>query len=123
MASRFLGQIEVIDIHVKCLSGEPIRVQVMAGKEGLKPSSKPEQVAKFIQGAMQKLDSLVDASTAAAIMSACGDECAMHNQTPILRARARSRKYASLDAFLEAEQSHPPSGMRFERDGEHVLYQ
>jgi hypothetical protein len=117
----YLKHLEEIARQVERLAGPEVRAQVMAGSEVLKGSSRPAEIAHWVQGAMDRLDALVDAETAGRIMLACGQNCARVNKTPLERAQARRRKSVTLDAFLEAEQRHPPAGTRLVREGD-VLY-
>jgi hypothetical protein len=120
--ARYLKQVEELGRQVEQWAGAEVRAQVMAGSEALKASSKPADIAHWVQGAMQRLDALVDEETRCRIMRGCGYNCAHENSTPIARAVARRKKYATLDAFLEAEQRKPPVGTRLVREG-NVLYQ
>lgn len=120
--SRKLFQINEIGNQVAQYSGEEVRQQVMAGSEKLTDSAKPEKVALWVKGAIERLDALVDAPTRNEIMSECGYNCALANQRPIQMAQKRRKKYASLDEFLDDEIRNPPAGTRLEREGE-VLYQ
>lgn len=103
-------------------AGLDIARQVMAGSETLKDSSKLPKVATWMQGAMERLDSLVDEGTRAQIMIQCGQNCALMNKGVIEKARARRRKYPNDDAYIDAEQQNPPPGSRVVREGD-TLYQ
>ncbi len=113
-----LGAIQELAGNVERFAG----VQVMQGSDQLKESTKPDKLAAWVQGAMQRLDALVEEPTRRQIMSECGNNCARVNSRPIKGAVARRAKFASLDEFLAAMQAKPPSGMRFSREGEY-LYQ
>ncbi len=119
---RISGQMQTLAEVIENVAGNDVREQVMAGSETLKASTKPERIALWTQGAIARLDGLVDEAAREQIMETCGETCARINATPIERARARRRKCADLDAFLEGEQKNPPSGMRFSREGD-LLYQ
>jgi len=120
--AQYLEQIKEIGRQVEQLAGSEVRAQVMAGSEVLKGTSKPDEIAHWVQGAMARLDALVEPEVASRIMLACGYNCARMNKTPLERAKARRRKFKTLDEFLEAEQRHPPAGTRLVHEGD-VLYQ
>ncbi len=121
MAGR-LGAIDELAGNVERLAGKQVRDEVMQGSDQLKESSKPEKVAVWVQGAMQRLDTLVDEPTRSQIMGECGRNCARINSRPIKAAIARRAKFDTLDDFLAAEQSKPPPGTRLLREG-NSLYQ
>lgn len=120
--SHVHGPIREIGENVERFAGADAREQVMEGSERIGDSSKPEKVALWTKGAMERLDALVDEGTRNQIMVQCGYNCAMMNKGPIEKAKARRRKYATVDEFLEAEQRKPPAGTRLVREGD-VLYQ
>ncbi len=117
-----LGQLHQIAGNVERFAGEHVKKKVMQGSERITASAKPAQVALWVKGAMERLDTLVDEDTRNQIMMNCGHNCAVVNKSPIERAKARRRKYNTEDEFLEAEQRKPPAGMRLARQGD-VLYQ
>jgi hypothetical protein len=120
--ARPLLQIREIGANVERVAGEKVRQEVLAGSERLTASSRPEEVARWVQGAMERLDALVDPEARNQIMLACGHNCARVNKRPLEQARARRARYASLDEFLAAEQRKSPAGMRLVREGD-VVYQ
>ena len=122
MAKGCAIQINIIGEHVARLAGEQAREQVMAGSEAITASSSPAKVACWVQGAMARLDALVDEETRRRIMGDCGRNCALAHQGTIDRRKAQRRRYATEDAFLEAEQRNPAVGMRLVREGD-VVYQ
>ena len=122
MAKGCVFQIVEIGENIERLAGEEIRQKVMAGSEQITASSKPDVVAAWVKGAMERLDALVTEQAKDQIMVNCGHNCAIVNKTPIERAIFRRKKYPTLDEFLEAEQRKPPAGMRLSRE-ENLLYQ
>jgi hypothetical protein len=116
-----LGQIQVLGANVERFAGKEVRDQVMAGSAQLTASTKPDKVAHWVQGAMERLDALTDEATRAQIMVNCGYNCAGVNPRPLKAAQARRKKFATLDAFLEAEERKPPKGTRLVREGD-TLY-
>lgn len=117
-----LGAIQELAGNVERFAGAQVRAQVMQGADQLKESTKPDKLAVWVQGAMRRLDALVDGPTRRQIMSECGYNCARINSRPTKAAVARRAKFATLDEFLAAEQAEPPAGTRIRREGEY-LYQ
>jgi hypothetical protein len=115
-------QIREIGENVEHLAGEEVRKKVMEGSEQISTSRNPEEIARWVRGAIEKLDTLVDEATRNQVMLNCGYNCALANRSPMERAKARRRKFETLDEFLEVEQRHPPAGTRLAREGD-VLYQ
>lgn len=120
--AQHVAQIQEIGQTVERLAGEEIAQQVMAGSEAIKASTKPPKVAAWVKGAMERLDTLTAEPVRAQIMIECGYNCAIANGGVIQRAQARRRKFATNEAFLEAEQQNPPAGTRLVLDG-NTLYQ
>jgi hypothetical protein len=118
MSRARLMQIQTIQQNIKALAGEAICAEVMDGSEQFTALTRPNEVAAWVQVAMARLDRLVDQETRIRIMSRCGYNCALINNTVIKKAKSRRRKSATLDAFLEAEQQHPPEGTRLTREGD-----
>jgi len=119
---RLIPQIDEIQRNIERLAGPEVARQVMEGREQLKDSTKPPKIAMWVQGAMERLDALVDQTTREQVMLNCGYNCALVNGVAIKRAVARRKKHSTIDAFLEAEQQAPPTGTRLVREGD-VVYQ
>ncbi|MCX5970223.1 MAG: DUF6144 family protein [Coprothermobacterota bacterium] len=100
------------------LAGADTVRQVMTGNEVITASSKPAKVAVWVQGAMERLDRLVDAETRNRIMNRCGVNCAAAHQEVIRLAKNRRTKAGNLEAFLTEEERNPPAGTRLQRQGE-----
>lgn len=114
--------LQAIEQNIEQLAGPEIRELVLAGHDNITDSTKPEKVAKWMQGVSERLDAHVDEPMRNQIMSNCGYNCAFHNYTAVKRTVARRQKFDSLDRFLEAEQQNPPTGTRLVREGD-MLYQ
>jgi hypothetical protein len=114
--------IEAIEQNIEQLAGADVRQEVMAGREKITDSTKPEKVARWMKGVMERLDAHVDETTRSQIMLNCGYNCILHNNGVVKKAKARRAKFDSLDSFLEAEQQNPPAGTRLAREGG-MLYQ
>jgi hypothetical protein len=69
-------------------------------------------VARWVAGAIDRLDQAAPAETAGAIMEACGANCAAVNHGAIARAIARRQKYRSEEEFLATELKKPMAGTR-----------
>jgi hypothetical protein len=65
-------------------------------------------VARWVAGAIDRLDQAAPTETASAIMEACGANCAAVNDGAI----ARRQKYRSEEEFLAAELKKPMAGTR-----------
>lgn len=107
--------------HIGCLAGEGARAAVMAACEGIATASE-EEVARWLQGAIERFDALIDEGTRTRIMEQCGLACAEMNRDHVERALARRNEFDSLDAFIEAEEGNEAQGFYLERDGD-VVYQ
>jgi len=119
---REYGMIKSIGACIRRFAGEATERKVMEGSEKISPKTGKTEIAKWVKGAMERLDALVDEGTRFQIMENCGHNCAYVNLRVIERARARRRKYKSIDEFLEAEQQSPMRGTKLLREG-NVLYQ
>jgi hypothetical protein len=117
MSKNTVSQIVEIAESVECLAGREVREKVMRDGQRINASTKPEKVAEWVKGAMERLDALVDPDVRNAILMHCGANCAAVNKRPVEAARARRKKYKTAEAFLEAEQKHPPAGTRLVREG------
>lgn len=120
--SRSLGQLEVLRAHIIETAGEDAAEKVMQGSDILTEKSKPEAVAAWVKEAMERLDESVELPVRDEIMLRCGHNCAAVNSRPLDAAKKRRAKFNSLDEFISAEITKPPSGMRFEREGD-LVYQ
>lgn len=120
--SKSLGQLEVLKAHIVKTAGLDAAVYVMQGQEALTEKSKPEVIAEWVRGAMERLDKAVKQPSRDTIMLRCGHNCAAVNSRPLDSAKKRRSKFKTLDEFIAAEIAKPPSGMRFEREGD-VVYQ
>lgn len=106
--------------NIEALAGKEIRAKVMEGGEKITTKSDGAAVARWMKGAVDRLDGLVDEKTRHGIMERCGTSCA-HSSEMIEQAKARRRKHASIDDFLAAEVKKPILGTRLERKGNVLL--
>ena len=116
-----MGEVDIeplkeIGRNIGRIAGEEVRERVMEGFEGLSGGSR-EAVARWVKGAMDRLDSLVDEETRTRIMVSCGHGCAAMNSSVIDDVKARRKKYESIDDFLDAEMLNPERGTRLAREG------
>lgn len=121
VVARELGMIRSIEGCVDRFAGEAVKKKVMEGSEKLTAKSSKKEIALWAKGAMERLDALVDEGTRSQIMENCGYNCSDVNNRVIERAKARRKKFKSVDEFLEAEQRKPMKGTKLERKG-NVLY-
>ncbi len=116
------GAIREMEEIIDRFAGETIRKKVMLGSEQMtEQMDDSEEIARWVKGAMDRLDALVDERTRVQIMENCGYKCAETNSGAIDEAMARRRKYRTVDEFLDAEQRKPTKGTRLVREG-NILY-
>lgn len=122
MTKNDVAMIKEVGRTLERFAGEEARKKVMEGSEQITASTSKERIAMWVKDAMERLDALVDEETRNQVMENCGHNCALMNRRVIERAKARRRKYKSVDEFLEAEQRKPMKGTRLVREGD-ILYQ
>ena len=122
MRNSIAGMLEELGGRVASVAGKKVQASVMEGSDRMASGKDKEALARWVQGAMERLDRLSDRKTRCAIMEACGANCARRNKGLIERGKARRRKHGTLAAFLAAEERKPVAGTRLERKGT-VLYQ
>lgn len=121
MGKEDVGPIEEMGRILERFAGEAVAKEVMEGSKRI-PTASDKEVAEWVKGAMERLDTLVDDETRIRVMENCGYACADMNRQPIDEAIERRRNYEGIDEFLEAEQRNPSRGTRLVREG-NVLYQ
>lgn len=117
MAKTKHGMLVVLEKNIEVLAGKQIAKKVMEGSETITERTDKKKIAGWVKQAIDKLDALVSEDARIRIMENCGYNCANVNKKVIQRAKARRRKFRSLDEFLAAEQKKPMSGTRLERKG------
>lgn len=122
MAKMDIAMIREIGKNLDRFAGEAIRKKVMEGSEQITATSSKSKIANWVKGVMERLDTLVDEKTRIQVMENCGYSCAVVNKRVMEKAKARRKKYKSIDEFLEAEQRNPMTGTRLVREGD-VMYQ
>lgn len=120
MTKKDVGPVEEIGRNIELFAGEEMRRKIMEGSEKIASVSSKE-VAEWVKGAMERLDSLVDKETIVQIMTSCGYSCAVINRRHIEMATEKRKKFRSVEDFLEAEMRKPMRGTRLVREGD-VLY-
>jgi predicted hydrocarbon binding protein len=116
------GMLQQLEGCIEQVAGKAVAQEVMAGSEQITEKTDKRKTARWVKGAMQKLDAVVDEKTRTQIMQNCGYNCAKKNSKVIERAVVRRKKYGSIDEFLEAEQQKPMKGTKLTREGK-ILYQ
>jgi hypothetical protein len=109
----------------KCLeqaAGKSFAAKVMEGSEQITQKTDKVKVARWVKGAMERLEVSADDKARVRIMQNCGYNCAKKNHKIIERAMARREKFASIDDFLADEQRNPMKGTGLARE-ENILYQ
>jgi len=93
-----------IEWSINHFAGETVRNGVFQGRTLEELSALNEVgLARWIKGAMDRLDALVDGKIRVRIMEECGAMCASVNRKDVGEAIARRRKYESEEEFLKAE--------------------
>ncbi|MHB0879095.1 MAG: DUF6144 family protein [Anaerolineae bacterium] len=111
------GPIEEFGRRVEEYAGKDVCAEVMAGSERLSRKSSGAEVAHWTKGALERLEAAVAAPIVAQIMEQCGRTCARMHAGSVDEARVRRARYATEEAFLEAEVQQPPTGTRLQREG------
>jgi predicted hydrocarbon binding protein len=117
MAKTKHGMLVTLEKNIEVLAGKQIAKKVMDGSAAITEKTDKRKIAEWVKQAVDKLDVLVSEDARIRIMENCGYNCANVNKKVIQRAKARRKKFRSLDEFLAAEQKKPMSGTRLERKG------
>ncbi len=116
------GMLVALEKIIEQFAGREVMKRVMEGSEDIFEKTDAKKKARWMQGAMERLDKLVDEETRFKIMENCGFNCAKMNKGAIEEAVARRKKFKTVDEFIDAEQKTPTRGTRLAREG-NVLYQ
>jgi len=111
-----------LEKNTELLAGDVVSEKVMEGSEAITEKTDRKELALWVQGAMERLDSLVDEETREKIMENCGYACATVNKRVIDRVKAKRLKCETIDEFLEAEERKPSRGTRLVRDGKQLHF-
>jgi hypothetical protein len=120
MSKGIILRISDLRKSVERFTEEEIAEKVMEGSERITISTKPEKVANWVKGVIDRLDSLVDEDTRCQIMRDRGYNCALAGNN-ITKTRAIRNKYNTEDEYIEGLQREPPRGTRLIRQG-NVVY-
>jgi hypothetical protein len=121
MTQKQIGMIKEIEANVRKVAGEEVANEVMEGVGGVNTSTKNIKVAKWVQGMMGRLDTMVPRSQREEVMTRCGLNCARINHKAIELFKKRRAKYASLDSFLTAEAQSSMKGTKLWREENTVV--
>jgi len=122
MGTNEVKMIRELSRNVKRFAGEEVETKVMEGSERISVSSSKYEAAEWVKGAMKRFDKLADESTRSRVMVNCGYNCAAVHKSVIDRAKAKRKKFESLDKYLESEERKPTRGTRLIREGP-IIYQ
>ena len=89
----------------RCLSvaaGEDVRQKVLAGSEGFSSGTSRDEVIAWTQGAMERLESLVDEQRARAILAGCGCPYPREQLAEMRRVYAETGDVDRVHAMLQA---------------------
>jgi hypothetical protein len=103
---REQGMIKSIEECVERFAGKATAKKIMEGSERMTAKTGKAEIAQWVKDAVGKMDTLLDEKTRSEIMMNCGFNCAEVNKRVIEKAKARRRKFKSVDEFLEAEKVH-----------------
>ncbi len=118
----YTGPLKEFERTIGKIAGEKAKRGITEGIGEISNSSKPEKVALWVKGAMEKMDETLDEETRTTIMVTLGRNCAEINKRPITAAAKRRGEYDSIDDFLKAEEKNPPKGTRLKRKGDTLHY-
>jgi hypothetical protein len=107
--------------NVRAAAGEKVRAEVMEGSGRIGVGTKPVAAARWMKGAIDRLDRLTNEKIRTEIMTRFGQACLRANGVFVPGVKSRRKKFASEDDFLVAEVKKPLAGTRLERKGK-VLY-
>jgi len=116
------GMLRALEQIIEQFAGEEVMRKIMEGSKSVFEKTDAKTKARWMKGAMERLDKLVDEETKLTIMENCGYNCAKMNKGAIEEAVARRKEFKTANEFLEAEQKSPTKGTRLVREGD-VLYQ
>jgi predicted hydrocarbon binding protein len=122
MGKRDIDMIRGIGGSIEKFAGKSVRERVMEGSDEISPNTDKVKVAEWVKDAMDRLDKATGKKVRTQIMENCGYNCSAVNKGVIERAKARRKKYKTVDEFLKAEQLNPMTGTRLEKKGD-VLHQ
>ncbi len=121
MASRTAGQIEEIGGHIEEVAGAKIKEKVMEGSEKIAVSKDMKKVALWVKDAMDRLDAATTPEKCRQIMAGCGHNCCELHIGTVKAVAGRRQKFATEEAFLQAEVKKPAKGTRLELHGDHLI--
>jgi predicted hydrocarbon binding protein len=84
-------------------AGAEVRAQVMAGSNGLSQTSDRHEVVTWTRGALERLEGLVDATTAQAILAGCACQYPAANLQPMRDAYAETGDVAVAHRLLQEQ--------------------
>lgn len=93
-----MGWLKRLTENLDQLAGEAVRKKVMKGSERLASDSKADEIAEWFQGAMDRLDVLVDDDVRKTIMMDSCPDVPPKNRIRLLR--AKYKELGDLDALI-----------------------
>jgi hypothetical protein len=121
VGNKEIGMIKTFGENVEKFAGKTVRAKVMSGSERITPKTSAAELAAWMKGATDRMDKLVSREKRAEIRRACGRACAVSNRRMLEGAKAKRKKFPSLEKYLESEMRKPLAGTRLKKDG-NVLY-
>jgi predicted hydrocarbon binding protein len=111
-----------IEKNIEQYAGKDVSTKVMQGSEDIMEKTDKKKMALWTKAAIDRLDASVDEKTRIQIMNNCGSNCAEINKRVIQKAVERSKKFKSIEEFLEAEQEKPQKGTKIVINGNQLFH-
>ena len=103
--------------NVGCIAGENVKDEVMKGSDAITSKTSQGKKAKWVKGAMERLNSLVDQETGNEIMGNCSCE----TEGKIKKAKSLYSNSIDIDDFLSKLSKARIVGTRLAREGD-IIY-
>jgi hypothetical protein len=116
MSKKQIAMIKEFEASVRAVAAGTSADAVMEGVSDLNASTSKIKLAEWVQGAMERLDTVVPERQRESIMAACGRNCARVNHQALEMFRKRRARHPSLDDFLNAEARSPMKGTKLWRE-------
>jgi hypothetical protein len=112
------GALIAMEEILKENAGSEIAGKVMEGSECLtKKKGNTAEMALWVKGAMERIDSLADERLKEKIMTACGHNCIAKQGAVLNRVKKKRARFRSANEYIDAEIKSPMKGTRTERIG------
>ena len=120
MAKKESQMVDQIAGVLEKRSGKAVSEKVLIGRNTIGTSRR--DIAMWVKGAMERMDSLVPEEDRVAVMEECGRKCCSINKGVVVKFRKRRSKCDSMDSFLESETKKPMRGMKVSKEGNEIHF-